>query len=392
MIGRARHRAALAGLLRRFPVVALLGPRQVGKTTLAREIGTRGAGNGRSRRRSATRSAYFDLENPDHASRLADPMRALEPLRGLVILDEIQLRPDLIPVLRVLADRPGRLARFLVLGSATPRLIRQSSESLAGRLGRHELTGLALDEVGRGLERRLWLRGGFPRSFLAGGETASLEWRKALVETYLDRDLPALGFSIPPATLRRFWKMLAHVHGQAWNATEFARSFGMSDFAVRRYLDILSGLFLLRLLQPWHENIGKRQVKAPRVYFADSGMLHAILGIRDLAELEIHPRLGASWEGFAVGQVMELPALHGSEWFFWRTHTGAELDLMAVRGRHRIGFEFKHGKSPGLTPSMRNALEDLKLDRLVVVHAGRETYRLGSRTVACPLESAGKNL
>jgi hypothetical protein len=285
----------------------------------------------------------------------------------------------------VLADRPSRPARFLILGSATPRLIRHSSESLAGRLGRHELTSLALDEVGVARERRLWLRGGFPRSFLAGSDAASLGWRKALIQTYLDGDLPALGFAIPPATLRRFWRMLAHVHGQTWNATEFARSFGMSDFAIRRYLDILDGMFLIRLLQPWHENLGKRQVKAPRIYFTDTGLLHAVLGLRSLDELEAHPCLGASWEGFAIGEIMARPALREAEWYFWRTHTGAELDLLAIRGRQRIGFEFKHGRSPGLTPSMRAALADLKLDRLVVVHAGSETYTLGDRVTACPL-------
>lgn len=376
MISRRRHREALAGLLHQFPVVALLGPRQVGKTTLARQM-TLPAGD---------RATYFDLENPDHAQRLETPMRALESLRGLVILDEIQLRPDLFPVLRVLADRPRRPARFLILGSATPRLIRHSSESLAGRLGRHELTGLALDEVGRGRVRRLWLRGGFPKAFLAGSESASLAWRRALIQTSLDRDLPALGFAIPPATLLRFWRMLAHVHGQVWNATEFARSFGMSDFAIRRYLDILSGMFLVRLLQPWHENIGKRQVKAPRIYFSDTGVLHAVMGIRDAGELAEHPRFGASWEGFAIGQIMELRALRDAEWYFWRTHLGAELDLLAIRGRHRIGFEFKAGTSPGLTPSMRTALADLKLERLMVVHAGRETYALGDRVTACPLD------
>ena len=377
MITRCRHREAVISLLRQFPVAALLGPRQVGKTTLAREIGRRYKGG----------SAYFDLENPDDAERLAGPMDALEPLRGLVILDEIQLRPDLFRALRVLADRTGRPARFLILGSATPRLIRHASESLAGRLGRHELTGLALDEVGLGRVQRLWTRGGFPRAFLAGSEEKSIAWRQALIETYLDRDLPALGFTIPPATLRRVWKMLAHVHGQTWNSAEFARSFGVSDFAVRRYLDILSGLFLVRILQPWHENVGKRQVKAPRIYFSDSGMLHAILGVRTAADLEVHPRLGASWEGFVIGQIMELPVLNGAEWFFWRTHTGAELDLLAVRGRHRIGFEIKHARSPGLTPSMRSALTDLKLDRLVVVHAGRDKYSLGTRVFACPLDA-----
>lgn len=333
-----------------------------------------------------TRTTYFDLENPDHAERLESPMRALESLRGLVILDEIQLHPGLFSVLRVLADRPGRPARFLILGSATPRLIRHSSESLAGRLGRHELSGLSLDEVGRSHSRRLWLRGGFPRSFLAANEAASLAWRKALIETYLDRDLPALGFAIPPATLRRFWRMLAHVHGQTWNATEFARSFGMSDFAIRRYLDILSGMFLIRLVQPWHENIGKRQVKAPRIYFSDTGLLHSALGIRDAGELDVYPRMGASWEGFASGQVMELPALRNSEWYYWRTHNGAELDLMAVCGRKRVGFEFKYGRSPGMTPSMHTALKDLKLERLIVVHSGKEAYALGDRVRVCPLD------
>lgn len=377
MIRRTRHLRALTELLRIFPVGAILGVRQTGKTTLARQFA---AATGRP-------VSYFDLENPLHAQQLADPMGTLDPLRGLVILDEIQLAPELFSVLRPLADRERHPARFLILGSASPRLMKRASESLAGRIGRHVLSGLAPDEAGEANSSRLWLRGGLPPSFLAASDEVSLTWRNALIETYLDRDVPALGIATPPHTLRRFWKMLAHVHGQLWNATDFSRSFGMSEFMVRRYLDILSGLYLIRVLQPWHENISKRQVKAPRVFFTDTGLLHAVLDIRDAAGLAIHPRMGASWEGFAMSRIMEMPAIRNSEWYFWRTHLGAELDLMAVRGRSRIGFEIKANDSPGMTPSMRSALADLKLDRLIVVHAGKETYSLGDRVTACPLNA-----
>jgi predicted AAA+ superfamily ATPase len=375
VIDRPRHLRALATMFRRSPVVAILGARQVGKTTLAMQYA-----RGRSQR-----PTHFDLENPAAVARLAEPIAALESLRGLVILDEIHHRPDLFPALRVLVDRPRSTTRFLVLGSASPALLRQSSESLAGRIAYHLLDGFALDEIGVRSTDRLWLRGGYPRSLLARSESESDAWRNDLVRTYVERDLPDLGVTIPSVTLRRFWTMLAHWQGQVWNSAEFARAFGVADTTVRRYLDLLAGTFMVRVLQPFHENIAKRQVKSPKVYLADSGLLHTLLGIRTLDDLETNPRVGASWEGFAIEQVAARLGARADECFFWATHTGAELDLLVVRGRKRYGFEMKRSTEPRVTPSMRHALEDLKLDRLDVIHAGRETYPLARHVRAVAL-------
>lgn len=358
--------------LRLFPIVGLLGARQVGKTTLARQVaaGVRGA------------VTFFDLENPDDVARLSEPQLALAPLRGLVVLDEIQRRPDLFPVLRVLADRRPLPVRFLVLGSASPELLQQSSETLAGRIGYIEISGFDTGEVRSSQWERLWVRGSFPRAFLARSERESFEWRRALVRDFLERDLPQLGFRVPSATMRRFWGMLAHYHGQIWNAAEFARAFGVADTTVRRHLDQLVATFALRLLPPWHENIGKRQVKAPRVYVADSGLLHVLLGLADRNDVLSHAKVGASWEGFVLEQVIRQLRARPEECFFWRTHTGAELDLLVVRGRRRLGFEIKRTTSPVLTPSMRSALGDLRLDSLAVVHAGEHSYPLERRVRA----------
>lgn len=364
----------MARLFRSHPVVAILGPRQVGKTTLARAFAD-------ARHEHAHR---LDLENPDDLSRLAEPMLALERLAGLVVIDEIQRRPDLFQVLRVLVDRPRGKARFLVLGSASPALLRQSSETLAGRIAYHELGGFSLGEVGVRHRERLWRRGGFPRSYLARAEGDSYEWRSQFVTAFLERDIPLLGLRLPPASLRRFWAMLAHCHGQIWNGSEIARSFGVSDTAVRGYLDALRGTFMVRLLQPWSENLGKRQVKSPKVYLADSGLLHALLGIRDAAHLDVHPKVGASFEGFAIHELAAHLGAESTECFFWATHQGAELDLLVVRGRRRRGFEFKLTTSPAVTRSMRIALQDLRLDGLDVVHAGSHTFPLaeGIRAVS----------
>jgi len=364
-----RHVSAVGAALRRAPVVAILGARQVGKTTLALQVAAR-------RRGAVTR---FDLEDPTVLARLAEPMAALRGLRGLVILDEVHRRPDIFAALRVLADRPAKPARFLVLGSATPALLRQTAESLAGRIAYHDLDGLALDEVGSDRLDRLWLRGGFPRSFLARNDGESESWRRDLIRTYLERDLPDLGVTIPSATLRRFWTMLAHWHGQVWRSSEFARSFGVADTTVRRYLDLLAGTFMVRLLPPFHENIAKRQIKSPKVYFADAGLLHTLLGVRTRAELDVHPRLGASWEGFVLSQVIARLGARAEECFFWATHTGAELDLLVMRGRTRRGFEIKRTDAPRVTPSMRSAMADLRLARLDVVHAGSESFPLADR-------------
>ncbi len=374
-IARTGHVARVRRLLRRSPAVAILGPRQAGKTTLARAVAHGATGP----------VTAFDLEDPADLARLADPMLALRPLRGLVILDEVQRRPELFPTLRVLADRSRTPARFLVLGSASPDLLHQSSESLAGRLAFHELGGLSVDEVGVRRLDQLWLRGGFPRAFLAASNAASLDWRLDLIRTFLERDVPQLGVSIPAATLRRFWTMLAHYHGQIWNASEFARSFGVSDMTVRRYLDLLAATFVVRVLQPWHENVGKRQVKSPKIYLADSGLLHALLNLRSREDLERHPKVGASFEGFAIAALVDRLGARWSECYFWATHAGAELDLLIVRGRRRIGFEIKRTVSPAVTPSMRAALKDLKLARLDVIHAGEHTFDLAPRIRAVAL-------
>jgi predicted AAA+ superfamily ATPase len=372
MIERPRQLAILKRLLARNRVVAILGARQVGKTTLVREFAKRRTGP----------LTFFDLESPTDLARLSDPLLALEGLPGLIVLDEIQRRPDLFPVLRVLVDRPKGPSRFLVLGSASPELLKQSSETLAGRIAYHSLPGLALDEVGVSMLERLWLRGGFPRSYTARSAGESAAWRRDFIRTFLERDIPQLGIAIPGQTLRRFWTMLAHYHGQVWNASEFARSFGVSDHSVRRYLDILASTFVVRLLQPWTENLRKRQVKAPKVYLADSGLLHGLLGLETAPDLESHPKVGASWEGLMLGVVAEHLGVRPEECHFWATHGGAELDLLVIRGARRFGFEFKRTTSPALTRSMRSALEDLRLTRLDVVHAGRDTFPLARRVRA----------
>jgi predicted AAA+ superfamily ATPase len=293
-----------------------------------------------------------------------------------VVLDEIHRSPDLFPTLRVLADRRPTRAHFLVLGSASPDLLRQSSESLAGRISYLPIEGFGLDEVGPESLRRLWLRGAFPRAFLAASDADSLEWRQDFVATFLERDLPGLGIGISSAALRRFWIMLAHWHGQIWNAAELARSFGVSDASVRRYLDALASTFVVRVVQPWFANIAKRQVKSPRIYVADSGLLHALLGIESWDDLQQHPKLGASWEGFAANALTRHLGAGPEEWHFWRTHAGAELDVLVVRGRQRRGFEIKHTVAPAVTPSMAIAIEELGLRSLDVVHSGDETYPL----------------
>ncbi len=375
MIPRRDHVQAVRRRLRTYPVVGIVGPRQVGKTTLALDVAQ--AARGPVHR--------FDLEDSRDLDRLTDPIASLDRLRGLVILDEVQRRPDLYPALRVLADRRPRPARFLVLGSASPALLHQTSESLAGRISYHELGGLGIEEVGTRSLDRLWLRGGFPRSFLAKTDLESLEWRRELVHSYLERDLPVLGSPAAPEALRRFWTMLAHVHGQLWNASDLARSFAVSDKTVRSYLDFLASTYMVRILPPWFENLAKRQVKAPKIYFRDSGLLHYLSGIVTAEDLAVHPRLGASWEGFAIEEVIHRMGARAEECFFWRTHTGAELDLLIVRGMSRVGFEFKRSPSPGVTPSMKIALADLRLTRLFVVHSGAEKYSLGPSIDAVPL-------
>lgn len=374
VISRLRHVRAVSGLLRSVPVVALVGPRQSGKTTLAALVAD-------SRTSRPTR---FDLESPRDIERLRDPMLALAPLRGLVVLDEIQRRPDLFPVLRVLADRPRTPARFLVLGSAADALMKQSSESLAGRIAYHELPPFTADEVGTEKIATLWRRGGFPRSFLARSETESARWREDFVRTFLERDLAPLGLRIPSQALYRFWSMLANYHAQVWNGAELARAFGMSESTVRSYLDVLTGTFMVRQLQPWHENLGKRQVRAPKVYLGDTGILHSLLGISSADALVRHPKVGASWEGFAIDQLVARLGVRREKCFFWSTYQGAELDLLIVTGK-RVGFEIKRTTVPTMTKSMHVALTDLRLDRLDVIYEGDETYPLEDRVRAVPI-------
>lgn len=375
VIPRKTHGRAVARLLRESPAVLLLGARQVGKTTLAKEIA-----------KSWSRGAHrFDLEDDRDLARLADPFLALEPLRGLVVLDEVQRRPNLFPALRVLADRPRTPARFLLLGSASPALLQQSSETLAGRVAHHELSGFDLSEVGPADADRLWVRGGFPRSFAARSGTSSFRWRDDFVHTFLARDLAALGISIPGATMERFWTMLAHYHGQVWNGSELARAFGVSHHVVRRYLEALESVFMVRSLKPWSANLKKRQVRTPKVYVRDSGLLHRLLDIRTTRELERHPKVGASWEGFVIECVLRaLNAAPGSS-YFWRTHTGAELDLLVQQGGRLRGFEIKRTTAPRLTRSMRSAMSDLDLSRLDVIHAGSETFPLAAGVRAVSL-------
>lgn len=363
-----RIRAALA----RSPVALLTGPRQAGKTTLARELLPEDSPN------------YFDLEDPPSLARLDEPRTALGPLQGLVVIDEVQRRPDLFPVLRVLADRRGRPVRFLILGSASGDLLRQSSESLAGRMEWIEIGGLALAELGARSAPKLWRRGGFPRSLLARSEADSVVWRRQFVQTILERDLPQWGVRVPATALRRFWTMVAHYHGQVWNAAEPARALGVNPSTTRRYLDLLTDALMVRQLQPWHANLGKRQVKSPKVFVRDSGLLHRLLGLDSEKALLSHPKAGASWEGFVIEQVLAAEA--HDEACFWATHQGAEIDLILRRGERLFGVECKRADAPRMTPSIRIALEDLHLERVAVIYPGTKRFAMADRVEAVPLD------
>ena len=368
VVGRATELHEIRALLRTSPVVAILGPRQIGKTTLAREI----------TRAWPAPTTTFDLEDPRDIARLADPTTTLGPLRGLVVIDEIQRRPELFPVLRVLSDRGRRPARFLLLGSASPSLLKQSSESLAGRIAYVELQGFGLSDV-EGRWERLWLRGGYPRPYLARTDEESLRWRRDLIRTFVERDLPQLGITIGAGTIRRFWTMLAHYHAQVWNGAELARAFGIAESTVKRYLDLLANTFMVRVLRPWSENIGKRVVRTPKVYIADTGLLHVLLDLPSARALEAHPKVGASFEGFALQEVVRALHARPEQCFFWATHQGAELDLLVVREGRRRGFEFKRTDAPGVTKSMHVAIRDLGLESIDVVHAGGDTYPLSPK-------------
>jgi predicted AAA+ superfamily ATPase len=354
------------------PVTALLGPRQCGKTTLARFIAEQEP------------STVFDLEDPVDIQRLSAPMQVLKELSGLVIIDEVQRKPELFEMLRVLVDRSGRNARFLLLGSASPHLVKGVSESLAGRIGFVDLAGFQLGEVGVQRRDRLWVWGGLPKAFLADSEADSIQWRESFIRTFLERDIPQLGITIPAETLRRFWTMVAHYHGQVWNAAEFARALGTAENTARRYLDILTGAYMVRVLPPWFENLKKRQVKAPKIYIRDSGLFHSLLQVSNLAELQGHPKIGASWEGFALEHLIHV--FRTRDAYFWATHAGAQLDLMVTIAGKRHGFDFKYTDAPGRKRSMGIAIEDLGLEHLWVIYPGDQKYALEEKITAIPLE------
>jgi predicted AAA+ superfamily ATPase len=371
MIERSAIHGAILKGLENSPGVALLGPRQCGKTTLAREVAKQLGGR------------IFDLENPEDAAALENPMLALQGLRGLVVLDEVQRKTELFPVLRVLMDRPGAPVKFLLLGSASPFVVRGVTESLAGRVSFIDLQGFSLDEVGGAHQIKLWERGGFPRSFLSLDGATSYQWRRDFIRTFVEKDFAALGLGVTPSSLGRLWQMAAHYHGQSLNASEIGRSLGESYKTVQRHLEMLEGAFMIRMIRPWFENLGKRLVRSPKLYIRDSGLLHALLGIEGHDALLGHPKLGASWEGFALEQVlMKFPK---SDAWFWGTQGGAELDLMLMKGGKRWGFEFKCIDAPSSSKSMHSAIESLGLEHLLVIYPGEREYPLTERITVLPL-------
>lgn len=370
MIKRAKYIEGIKRAIDRSRAVALLGPRQCGKTTLAQEFVDIDSPN------------YFDLEDPSCLMALSDPKSVLAPLRGLVVIDEVQRRPDLFPLLRVLLDRKPLPAKFLILGSASPDLLRQSSESLAGRLELVEMGGFDLIEVEQKQSSCLWVRGGFPLSFLAGNAQDSFAWRKNFISTFLERDLRQQGIDAPAVTLHRYWAMLANSHGQIWNAAPIASSLGISEPTVRKYLDVLTGVFMVRQLQPWHVNIKKRQVKSPKIYLRDTGILNLFLELKTEAEIVRHPTCGASWEGFVIEQLIR--ALEIDYPYFWATHQGAEIDLVFNKGGRMYGVEIKRADAPTMTPSMRSALQDLQLEQIVVIYPGNKRYSVHERVTVIP--------
>jgi predicted AAA+ superfamily ATPase len=373
MVPRPRLLTHIKQALERSRAVVLVGPRQSGKSTLAREF------------LHPDQPNYFDLENPADRGAILEPLETLAPLKGLVVIDEVQHSPDLFPVLRVLIDRDNRAGQFLLLGSASPALLRQTSESLLGRVEVIEISPFSMDEVGTEASRKLWLRGGFPPAFTARSDQDAAAWRQNAIARFVENDLPQLGINVAPPTMLRFWAMLAHLHGQVWNAHDPAQSLGVSQPTVRRYLDWLTQTFMVRQLQPWHESLSKRQVKSPKIYFRDTGLLHTLMQVRSEAELMRHPRSGASWEGFALEQVLRIT--QPDEAYFWATHQGAELDLLMFKYSKRIGVEFKRADAPQVTPSMRIAQSDLRLDSLYVVYPGARRYALGKNIEAVPLSA-----
>jgi predicted AAA+ superfamily ATPase len=376
-IQRVKELQILKDRLKHSPVVAILGPRQCGKTTLSRQF---------ARTIKNKDIHFFDMENPNDLARLDNPTLALQDLDGIIIIDEVQRSPELFPVLRVLVDECPNV-KYVLLGSASRELLAQSSESLAGRISYLEIGGFSLGHLAIKDLKKLWIRGSFPRSFLAGSEKSSYQWRQDFVTTFLERDVPALGLNIPAKMLRRFWLMLSHYHGQIFNASEIGRSLSVSDNTARRYLDILSGTFLVRQIQPWYYNTKKRLVKRPKLYFRDSGMLHSLLTLENYHDVVTSPKLGASWEGFALQQVIEHLNLREEEVFYWAVHTGAELDLVFLRKGKLLGVELKYSEAPKLTKSMKSAIEELSLEHLWVVYPGDTSYSLSSNTSAVPINN-----
>jgi predicted AAA+ superfamily ATPase len=360
----------IKNLLDIFPVVAILGVRQCGKTTIAKEF---------------PYNYFFDLENPRDLARLDNPQLALEDLEGLIVIDEIQRKPNLFPLIRYLVDNKPK-QKYIILGSASKDLIKQSSESLAGRIGYYQLGGFRLSDVGTENLNQLWLRGTLPRSYLAGNEEESLIWRENYITTYLERDLPQLGIRIPAGTLRRFWTMLAHYHGQILNYSELGRSFGISDMTVRKYVDILEGTFMLRTLQPWYENIGKRVVKKPKIYIRDPGIIHSLMSIETLDQLLSFNKLGASWEGFALEYVCKSINKKDEDFYFWATHSGSEIDLFWQHAGKKWCVEFKYNDAPQLTKSMKIVSDDLCPTHIWVVYPGKEKYKIAQNITVLPLK------
>ena len=365
MVPRTDLEKRILDSIESFPVTAILGPRQCGKTTMARSI----TGN--------FESLYLDLEDPRDYARIAQsPMHVLESQRGLIVLDEIQRLPDIFPILRVLSDRKPNLRKFLILGSASPHLTRNASETLAGRISFIDISGFSIPDVGDKNWEKIWLRGSFPRAYLAKSDDESHQWKENFIRTFLERDIPQMGISIPSASLRRFWTMTAHYQGQVWNGSEFARSIGATEPTARRYIDILTDAYVVRQLQPWYENLKKRQVRSPKIFIRDSGMLHALLNLPGKMILS-HPKLGASWEGFIIEQILEIS--NTREAYFWATHAGAELDLLLFKSGKRIGFEIKYSDAPIRTKSMVIALDDLKLDQIFVIYPGTGSYTIDKK-------------
>lgn len=375
MIDRPEYSMRLATQLHENPAVAMLGPRQCGKTTLARTLNF---------------EDFFDLESPKDLARLTAPEIALSRAQGLVVIDEVQRKVELLEIIRVLVDRPDSKAKFLLLGSASPSVVRNASETLAGRVGFVDLFGLNINEVGSSSYENLWIRGSFPKSFTAESNESSLRWRQNFMRTFLEKDIPQLGITVPSETLRRFWTMLAHYHGQIWNSAEFARSLGNSQNTARSYLDILTGSYMVRQLQPWFENIKKRQVKAPKVYVRDSGLLHSLLSLESYDGVMSHAKLGASWEGFVIEQILSVTDT--KDYYYWATYSGAEIDLLIMKNGLRIGFEIKYTDRPSTTKSMRSAMSDLHLDEILVIHPGQDSFQLDATINAVSIKDLTSTL